>query len=82
MDTGGEPTVNEGPAGERAATLGAAATDSESGGFCYHCGAVAAVIVTHLHDGPRAYCAEHFLALGSLPSGTACRPTLQMRRCA
>lgn len=62
--------------------MAAGTAEGEASGLCYHCGAVAAVIVTHLHDGPRAYCADHFLALGSLPSGTACRPTLQMRRCA
>lgn len=56
--------------------------DRSAQNACYHCGAVATVIVTHLHEGPRPYCSRHFLALGSLPSGTACRPTLQMRRCA
>lgn len=76
VDTGGERTVNvEDSAGDSVAT-------DPTSGFCYHCGTVAAVIVTHLHDGARAYCSAHFLALGSLPSGTACRPTLQMRRCA
>ncbi|HEX3812939.1 MAG TPA: hypothetical protein VHX59_08865 [Mycobacteriales bacterium] len=33
-----------------------------------------------VHDGSRSYCAAHFLALGSLPSGAACAPTLELRR--
>jgi hypothetical protein len=47
---------------------------------CWRCADPAAVIVTHLHQGPRAYCSAHFLALGSLPSGAACSPTLELRR--
>jgi hypothetical protein len=50
---------------------------------CWRCEDPAAVIVTHVHQfpsGPRAYCSAHFLALGSLPSGAACAPTLELRR--
>jgi hypothetical protein len=51
---------------------------------CWRCEDPAAVIVTNMHspvhDGSRSYCAAHFLALGSLPSGAACAPTLELRR--
>lgn len=47
---------------------------------CWRCEEAAAVIVSHLHQAPRAYCSAHFLALGSLPSGAACAPTLRLRQ--
>lgn len=55
---------------------------AQPGTVCWRCGTPAAVIVTELHYGTRAYCSTHFLALGSLPSGSACCPAAGARRCA